>query len=641
MKTCVRGAMGMALSISILTAAGTAYAYTDEDESVYDYFVDRTDASSSDLIEDEREIREVLKEAKKRASRETVNELKEELEELELERDFALTLQKSVRSKLVSSSDWKSNVEKNRLAIHTAITAANTTPPAGLKDGESKDLSSDLASYTVEGYPFKVIQKLTVKKVKDGEHKVFVSQKLELDESVDRSDWPSSMRRKFKDFSSDDMQSFLEKNVNKKVEGETYEVGELEELKNGSDKLAKAMGRLPKGIADHMRSDVFGTSSSRDTPFNEGINDRIDDLGDKKEDGTEIGDKFADLEIETDPKGRAERIADLQAKLDLSRALRAKSGLAQDKDPCEVILSVLKKDKFNKLSANSKMECAAMIKKKEAEIAERKEEETVSQEAKKEDVARNGAVHNSFMDLVNHCRARKQMQANQNTARPIDKLITPMYNALQARGAGCSYFGTFMGELAANGGGEDIEMAQVLGLDPAMMAATEDSGDLLEQARETVDRLSIDTYEGTKKVERQVNCLMKMSSLSGMALDRLKGTNPQGLSNPDLISDPKVRQMIKYNKIALALVTAGNEEIRKRKMGGVRGLKPLAGRSTASTGMNGSSSMGGTSVPYRTLNTSQSRTERGQPRRQQGTRRDSARGAGASRRPPPPNYLGN
>jgi len=631
--------MGMALSIYILSA-GNAFAYGDEDESVYEFLLDRSSSSASELKEQEAELIRAMRETKERASREEVTGLKDELKALELEKDFGSWVQRYVRGRLASKSDWETRATADKDVFQTAIAEAKTAlaveaPTEGiakdlkdLKDGKTKELKT--TEHKIKDYPFKVVQKLVVKKVKDGEHKVIVTQEVQLDDSISRSDWSRAMQRKFEDFTDTQMQEFLEKHVNKNLDTEAYEVGELEKM--DEDGLAKAMKDFPEGLANKASRDVFG--ASRSSAMNDALNDRLDALGDKNDITSDIGELSAQVERETDTKGRAQERADLQAKYDIAKALRQNPELANNEDTCAVILKVIGEDRFKKLSPASRMECESFFKKRDAEIAEKRKEREAKGEVAKQDEQRNGAVHNNFMQLVQHCQARRQMMANQNTSRPIDKLIMPMYNALQARGAGCSFFGSFMGDLMSTGEGDDVEMAALFGADPMALASGMDDGAYQEKAKEHVERMAVPSAEGTKQLERQASCLAKMSSLAGMSLQGVAATSPQGLMHPELISDPKIKQMMKYNDASRALLAAVNEELTMRKSGGAGSLQALDNRAPAGQGVSR------TSVPFRALNTSDSMAERGQPGRQNNIRRDSTRGAGAPRRSPPPNFLG-
>ncbi len=635
MRLTVRGAMGMALSTSIFIA-GNAFGYDDEDQSVYEFLLEQSSASASDLKEIESDLIQEMKKAKDRMNHDDLKVLKDEMKSLEAEKDFGDMLQTYVRAKLSSRTDWTKRAEEDQIVFKEAINAAKADIASlKLEEGKAKELKEKV--HDIEKYPFQVVEKLMIKKEKNGEHKVFVTQELRLNKNIKRSDWNRTMQKKFENFSDDQMSKYLEKHVNGALEEESFEVGELETFAKDEASYKTAMDGFAENLSRQVSTKVFGASKS--AALNDAVNDREKDLGSSNDVTSEIGELAAQLERETDVKGRKAAEADLKAKYDIAKELRKNPNLASNEDTCGVMLKVLGKERMGQLSKSSKMECEDFLKKKEAEVAETKKEDETEKAVEKQEEKQNVAVQDNFLQLVQHCQARRQMMANQNTARPIDKLIMPMYNALQARGAGCSFFGSFMGELMSTGADDDMAMAGLFGADPAMLMETGDDSAYLEKAKEHVERMAIPSYAGTKQLENQAQCLAKMSSLAGMSLQGIAATSPEGLMHPELISDPKIKLMMKYSDASRALLTAVNEEISARKSSGMGGLQPLDGRTPASGQRMNGTRQGGTSVPFRALNTSDSRMERGLPGRQN-NRRNSATGAGAPRRSPPPNFLG-
>lgn len=622
MRVYVFGGLGLALATSIYTAPDAlAFGDYDDEVSLSEFFQDRASYTTSDLREERSNLLEALREARKPADRSERDDLKDQLDLLKIEKDFAETMDRSVRPKLGSRTEWKKIAEADaegiQKAIEEALAEKNSAAPGTEVTLRSRQIGG---GHEVNGYPFRVINTVDFEE-KGGRYRAIVSQKVVLDESIPRSEWSSSFRRKFEDMSEADMQKFLDDNVNEALEETGYEVAKLEDFEDAETK-AKIMDNLPTRLASEVVSDSFGSSQS--SAFREGVADRLEELGSSSDLSSDIGSLTEEYNLLSDSKIRRERLDGLEAKYKVASALSSNASLRKkfeegDIEACEEIIKIVGgEDNFRKLSDSAKMGCDSFLEKEEVAEAEEETAAEIQEEIVENDRRQTASAQSRFADLVQHCKARRQALANGQIAGPFDALIGPMYRGLLANGAGCTYFGTFMGKVDSVGASDDMMFAGIFGADLNQMMGMESTFNTAysTKAKEHVSEMAIPSYEGTKKLEEQAQCLSKMASLGNMSLQSVAGTVPGGLMNPQLAQDPKIQQMKKFSDAAGALHKAVVEELTVRKTGGVGGLTAMqsrnGGRSPA--GVAGTqkslSSIGGTAVPVRQLNTADSWAER-------------------------------
>lgn len=625
MRVYVFGGLGLALATSISMAPDAlAFGDYDDEVSLSEFFQDRASYTSTDLREERSNLLEALKEARKPADRAERDQMKEQLELLKLEKDFAETMVRNVRPRLGSRTEWSKIAEADSAGIQKAIEdALEAKKMAGAGADVTLNSRQIGEGHQVNGYPFKVINSVDFEKEKDGKFKAKVTQKLVLDESIPRSEWSSSFRRKFEEMSDADMQKFLDDHVNEELEEAGFEVAKIDDFENEESKK-KIMEDLPIRLANDVVSDSFGTSQS--SAFRSGISERIEELGTASDLSSEIGSLTEEYNMLSDAGIRRERLEGLEAKYRVASALSSNASLRKkfengEIEACEEIIKILGGEaNFKKLSDSAKMGCDSYLEKEEVaeEVAETQEE--IEEEVAANDRQQTQAAQNKFMDLVQHCKARRQALANGALAGPFDALIGPMYRGLLANGAGCTYFGTFMGKIDSTGAGDDMAMASMFGAEFAQMFQDDPANSAFAtKAKEHVNEMAIPSYEGTETLEEQAQCLSKMASLGNMSLQSVAGTVPGGMMNPQLAQDPKIQQMKKFADAAGALHKAVKDELTVRKTAGVGGLTAMDSRSGAGRSPAGAaasqkslSSIGGTAVPVRTLNTAASWAERGQ-----------------------------
>ncbi|MEO5668684.1 MAG: hypothetical protein ABIR96_11545 [Bdellovibrionota bacterium] len=614
-----------------------AHAVSD-DESVYDYLVDRSDASRDDIKSDLADIIAARKEEKTRLSTDELKSVKEERDSKELEVGFAGYLQSKVRGKLAARSDWDKRMDEASVAtIETKLKEADLTK-IELKKDESKVL--DEKTYPIDkDSPFQVTQQLRIIEKSDNDHKLVVNYAVKIDESVPRSKWPSDMRRKFEKMDDAAVAKFMNDQLNVGLEKETFEIGKVEDLQKDDAKRAAVFKTLSKDIASNASTKIFGAATS--SGMNHVISARLDTLGSRSKDLSEIWELSEQIERETDERGRKEKAADLQAKYDIAKALQANPKLASGKDPCEVMISVLGKERMQKLSSASQMDCESHFKKEEVAKEETKVEDESDQKAQVQQSQQALQYHNQLLSLAQSCMARAQ-QMGQTAAgnSPQITLVRSLYNALLARGAGCNYFGSMMGDITKDSIGDDAFSAQLFGANPYLLDSGVEDGQYADKAKEVVKRQTPPSPKGVDTLFKQRECLAKMESLAGMSLSSLTSFSNTGGLPPEALQDKNVRQMMKFQEASKSLIAAIDEELAVRNQTGSGGLKAMASSGIETGKPLSVAPLSGTSTPVRIRNTSSSQTERGASGIGTTNRMDSGTRTGGSKSPPP-NFLGD
>jgi hypothetical protein len=631
MRHILLGAMMGTLSLSATAAT---------DESVYDYLINRSDAPRAEIIQDEADLIAEMRETSQRASREEIAALRAELAAKEREVDFAKYVQSNVRGGFSSRTDWEKSFSAADIdQLRTTISQIDLEA-LSLKDKETKEISSREFPSSKD-IPFKVVRHVSIEKRADGDHRISVNYSVALNTSIPRNEWPASLRRRFEKLDNSEIEKFLENEINNSLESEKYLIGKYEDLKD-STQLDRRLSSLSKDLATHAASKVFG--AARSSALNTAANNRIEKLGSKNKELSEIWDLNEQIGRESDDRARRERLEDLRAKLEIAKALRANPKLAENKEPCAVILGILGNERFKKLSRQSQMDCDAHLKKEEERLAEERKNRETDSQAQQETNQQALEYHNRLLSLAQHCMTRAQQMAQQSATRPIDNLIRPLLNALQARGAGCTYFGMMMGDISRDSLGinDDAFNANLFGANPFLMEGMNDS-EYSSKAKEVVDRATPKSAAGTAALEEQRSCLLKMNSLAGMSLQQLTTMSPSGDLPPELLGDPQIQQMLKFHGASTALLTAVQEELDTRGSSGAGGVRALASESgEAARPVSLGNTTGGSRTPVRVRSTDSTQAERGLPsgtNNRTGT--DSSSGAGAPRSAPPPNFFGD
>jgi hypothetical protein len=545
-----------------------------------------------------------------------------------------------VRGKLSSRNDWERRLDAATLAeLQTKVKELDLAT-LDLKENESKVL--DAKSFEIDkDLPFQVVQQLQVVKFGDGDHRLEVVYKVNLNESVPRNSWPTALRRRFEKMNDEGIQSFLEDQLNKDLGAEPYSaLGKIEELQSDEAKRVAAFDALPRDLAAHASVRIFG--SARSSVMNDSINRHNDRLGSRNKDLSEIWALNERINRESDERGRREEKEELRAKLDIAKALQKNPKLADNKEPCEVIIGVIGVERFKKLSNASQMECESHLKKEVVERDEKRTEDETDARFQAQQSEQALQYHNQLLALAQGCIARAMQMAQQSAANsPQMTLVRSLYNGLVARGAGCTYFGAMMGDLSKESLQDDAFMAQVLGADPMLLASI-DGSDYSDKARDVVKRQTTPAAKGVDQLLKQRECLTKMESLAGMSLQSLTAFSPTGGIPPEALQDPNVRQMMKFHDASKALLVAIDDELNVRGQSGAGGLRPMSNSSGEQLGRpQGLGSMsGGSRAPVRILDTNSAQAERGVSGSGNSVRRDSNTGRGSGSRPPP-QFLGD
>jgi len=468
-----------------------------------------------------------------------------------------------------------------------------------------------------------------------------VSYAVKMDESIPRNKWPSSIRRKFEKMDDVAVNKFLSDQLNTGLEKETYAIGKVEDLQKDETKRNATFQGLGRELSSHASIKVFGAATS--SSMNTVLRERLEKLGSRNKDLSDIWELNEQISRESDERGRRETLADLQAKLDVAKALRNNPKLAQDKEPCEVLIGIIGKERFQKLSSASQMDCESHIKKEEVAKVENQSDEEADMKDRALQSQQALQYHNQLLALAQGCLARaQQMGQTSAAASPQITLVRSLYNALVSRGAGCTYFGAMMGDIVRESAPEDALTAQLYKDNPSlMMDAGVETGEYGEKAKEVVKRQTPPATSGVDKLLKQRECLAKMESLAGMSLQSLSSFSSSGGLPPEALQDANVRQMMKFHEASKALIGAIDEELMVRNQSGAGGLRPLSSSSGAVQGKPISlAPMSGSRAPVRIRDTGSTQMERGLPRNGQINRMDSGTRTGGSKSPPP-NFLGD
>ncbi len=605
------------------------------DETVYDYLVDRSDATREDIKQDEADLIAEMSEEKTSVSRDELTGLKEEMAAKELEVAFAQYLQTSVRGKLSSRTDWEKRLDAETLTSFETKVKELDLAKIELKKGDSKVLEEKTFAVDKDS-PFQVVQELRVMKKGDGDHKIVVGYRIKLDEGVPRNTWPSAIKRKFEKMDNAAITKFMEDELSKGLEEDNFEVGKAEELQKDETKRIATFKGLAKDVSSHASVKVFG--AARTASMNTVLAARIEKLGSRNKDLSEIWKINEQISRESDERGRKEKLEDLRAKLDIAKALRNNPKLAASKDPCEVIIGVIGKDRFQKLSTASQMDCESHIKKEEVAKEESQKEGEADIKAQAEQSQQALQYHNQLLALAQSCMARAQQMGKTNdTNSPQITLVRSLYNALLARGAGCTYFGAMMGDVVKDSLSDDAFSATLFGANPFLMDSGVEDGQYNEKAKEVVKRQTPPASSGVEKLLKQRECLAKMESLAGMSLQSLSMFSSNGGLPPEALQDSNVRQMMKFQEASKALIGAIDEELMLRNQTGAGGLKAMS--ANASQGQPLSlGGMGGRGTPVRIRETGNTQTERGLSGNGTNNRMDSGTRTRGSGTQPPPNF---
>jgi len=628
----------------LLGALVASYAFQAQafsDETVYDYFVDRVDASAESLKDDERELTEAkkrIKAAQEGDSKGEIETLKNEIRAMEYEAGLAAHLRDNVRRSVSSKSEWSRRLDAATLGSYETKVKEASVAALALKQGESKVLEEKVIP--VNGYsPFQVVQKLSVVKEGDADHKVVVSYAVKMDSSVPKKQWPSGLRKTFANMEESKMEEFISKELNEDLGKSTYQIGKLEDLQADEAKRADTFKNLGPKLSEHANEKVFGTSSK--SAMNAILGEKISALGSKNTDLSEIWEKNEELSRLSDTRGARNEFAELDAKYKIAKALRENPKLADNKEPCDVIVSVLGKDGLKKLSNASRMECESTEKKEEVA----KEEEAVEKEVDTKEQARldeqTQKVQSLFDTYRAGCLARAQAMGQTAPANsPQMTMVRSLYNGLLSKGAGCTYFGALMGDIVKDGAMDDAFTAQLMGAAPFLADPGVAEGDYADRAREVVKRQTPPAVSGVEKLLKQRECLAKMESLSGLSLQSITMFSSTGGLPAEALQDPSVRQMLKFQEASKALIGAIDDELLLRNQTGAGGLRAMAPSNNFAQPPRMGVMGGGSRAPVRIRDTNSSQMGRGLPgnginnRMDSGTRTNTR----STRSTPPPNF---
>lgn len=598
--------------LGALVASSAFQAQAFSDETVYDFFVDRVDSSLEALKDEERELIEAkkkIKAAQEGDSKSEIETLKTQISDMEYQAALAIHLRDNVRQSVASKSGWTRRLDSATVGSYeTKVKEANIAALA-LKQGESKVLEEKV--FAASGYaPFQVVQKMSVVKEGDNDHKVVVSYAVKMDSSIPKKKWPSGLRTVFANMDEAKMEEFISKDLNEELAKNPYQVGKLEELQADETKRTAAFKNLDTQLSTYATEKVFGASGK--ASMNAVLSEKIKALGSKNKDLSEIWEKYEELSRITDTRGARDEYAELDAKYKIAKALRENPEIANNKEPCDVIVSILGKEGMKKLPNASRMECESTEKVEEvAKEVEKVEKEVDSKEQQRLD-ADTEKTQKLFAAHFEGCMARLQAMGQTTPAvSPQMTMVRSLYNGLLSKGAGCTYFGALMGDIVRDGAADDAFAAQLRGAAPYLMDAGVSEGDYADRAREVVKRQTPATVAGVDKLQKQRECLAKMESLSGLSLQSIANFSPTGNLAPEALQDPSVRQMLKFQEASKALIGAIDEELMLRNATGSGGLRAM-GASGLPGQPQGPGMMGGASrSPVRVYNSNGTNTMNG------------------------------
>jgi hypothetical protein len=627
--------------LGALVGSFAFHAQALSEEGLYDFTVGRADASAEDLKREESDIILAMQELERSRVKRPGDE-PSELDLLIRERDaktyeaaFGNYIKSTVRPQSSSVITWRNRLNESAASFETKIKETDAAK-LDLKKGESKILEEK--SFPVEkGSPFQVVQQLRVVKKDEGKHEVLLSYNLKFDPTLDRKEWPASLRASyFSKMSEKDMEKYVNDTLNPALNREdyAYSVGNLETLKSDDAKRADALKKLPSDAANQVAVKVFGDTSVG--AVNVAVKERNDKIGSVDKPLSELWLLNKDIERKQDVKGSKDKMADLQAKLKIAEALRKNPKLAEGKDTCELIVSILGKDGFGKLSRESKMECESLFKREQVAKEENKKEEELEQKDKEQQQTYADSLNKQMSEYAQGCLARANaMAANAPANQPQMSMVRSLYGALVARGAGCTYLGSVLGDVTQQDAQDDAFKQMLFQANPAllqqnpMLAMDQVSPGMYNaKAKEAVSRMAPPAAQGKTGVDSmlaQRECLAKLDGVVGFTLASI---------NP---FDPDASKIQKFQEAARSLIGAIDEELAVRKMSGSAGLQPLSAGNNSGINVNRGVSAGGR-TPVRIRDTATTTTERGMSGNGTMNRMNSGSRTGGSRSTPPPNF---
>jgi hypothetical protein len=591
------------VSLSDSFASGASVAQLTEElaktEQTYEKLERRIETLSSELETAKRELK--VKE-----------QLPVDLRNKQENRQAIFELQSRVRM-----VEQELNTEKPRLdQLRTSKEALvkNLRVRRSFENGEAVDLEAARNTFSVgEGIPFRVVQSLQVVKGRGNRVDLVAVFEIELDDSIPRSSWPPSLKKRFENVSDAEIEEFLKEEVNKELKTHHYRIGDLKDFKR-DDVRGKIMSNLRQEIANFASNKIFGASDS--AALKQILARKTDSLG----------------------------AGDEAAKLKIAQAVRRSPQLLKKEEPCEALLAILGKEGFAKLSPESKMECESFIEEKRAKEAEAAKAKEIESAAKEQDMQRAAQIGDGLEGLRAHCAQLKQEAAMRQ--KQVEQQIAPLFLALSAVDAQsfkCEMLGALDGDLAT-GDSSNALLAELSKNNP-FLASSSLNPEVIAEKAQRVAASAPKSLEGLKKLESQHKCIAESLGLAGATIAAMQTFGQQWAQLHPEEYRKRLAQAEKVHKMARALTEAISEELAVRGAGGTSMIRSMSSADAGSGGpaaqVKALGSSGGVGTPVRIRKSVDTNVERGlAPGTGTTTRRNSGAGAGAPGNLPPPNFLG-
>jgi hypothetical protein len=507
------------------------------------------------------------------------------------------------------------NTEKPRLdqlRISKETLVENLRVRRSFENGEAVDVEASRNTFSVgEGIPFRVVQSLQVVKGRGNRVDLVAVFEIELDDSIPRSSWPLSLKKRFENLSDGEIEEFL-KEVNKELKTHHYRIGDLNDFKR-DDVRGKIMSNLRQEIANFASNKIFGASDS--AALKQILAGKTDSLG----------------------------AGDEAAKLKIAQAVRRSPQLKKE-EPCEALLAILGKEGFAKLSPESKMECESFIEEQKAKEAEAAKAKEIEAAAKEQDMQRAAQIGDGLEGLRAHCAQLKQEAAMRQ--KQVEQQIAPLFLALSAVDAQsfkCEMLGALDGDLATSDSSNALLVE--LSKNNPFLASSSLNPEVIAEKAQRVAASAPKSLEGLKKLESQHKCIAESLGLAGATIAAMQTFGQQWAQlNPEEYRK-RMAQVEKVQKMARALTEAISEELAVRGAGGTSMIRSMSSADAGSGGpaaqVKALGSSGGVGTPVRIRKSVDTNVERGlAPGTGTTTRRNSGAGASAPGNLPPPNFLG-
>lgn len=619
------------------------------DGTVYDFLRDSADLSSDDLRDLEEEVETAMAELKAESSDDSSREDKEKLKKLEAEVRMGAAIQKDVRGRMSDSSRWEAQFRKSDSVFNLGTNAQTSQLGSKLNDPKYLETIKENDSKTINSMtmsldpklPFKVEQSLQVVGAANGKHKVVLSSKLVYDSSIARDQWPVHIKNEFKNLTDEEISSYVETHLNPELEKEPFELGDVDSLKNEAS-LKKAMDDLPKNASKHIATELFGSASA--SVMNTASKKRLEDLGGRNRELSEIWTLSRKIDRHSNPKEKAAEMEDLRAKLKVAEALSKDAKLARkakDGETCEVLVDVLKKEGMKKLSKDSKMDCESYFEAEEVAKEEKSKDEEIQETAQKQDLERAEKISDGLDGLRAHCAQLKQAASMRQ--KQVEEQIAPLFLALTAVDAQtfkCKLMGTLAGDLAMDKSNDPI-LAAMSKDNPFLNQGIPSEEDLVDKSKRIASSATKD-LKGIEELNQHKKCIAESLGLAGATIHALETFGQEWAQLKPEEYKKSMQRAQEIQSMSKALVQAISDELDLRNASGTGSIRAMASDGSGSAGQVrslGSAIGQGTAVRRRLTN--DTRTERGlSSGKNNGTRTNSGTGAGAPGRLPPPNFLG-